>query len=274
MREMFFVTGFMLFFSLSPANCQESLKKEQIQKWSKYYGRLAAEYDLKVPTESGTEKLELLPVPVLRWHNPIRATTHGECFVWTRDGRVEAVASLFSYPNDDGRRVAHAFNCLTEQSLTASRNGQDFWTVPTEDVTKMIPLPGDVPVAAKAPLRLSQMRTIIRGFSANSDGTQSEDGRELRLLTTPLYRYSQSADSQRDGALFAFTMGTDPEVLLLLESRGEQGSKSWYFLPMRHSHTSLSVKYKQEKVWSHQRGNQTPTYLSQHGIDRQPAMLP
>ena len=41
---------------------------------------------------------------------------------------------------------------------------------------------------------------------------------ELRLLATPLYRYRDTSPEGSDGALFAFVQGTDPEVLLLVET--------------------------------------------------------
>ena len=252
----------------------QEVQKEQREKWSKFYLKMAKSYEISVQDEKEDVALELVATPVLRWQNPIRPETHGECFVWIRDGRPEAVASLFSYPRNGFRRVAHAFNSISEGTLTADRNDRQFWRVPAHQSVKMIPVPMSPNVAAKPTLRLAQMRSIMRGFTAFVGGGGVEEKRELRLLTTPLYRYPQSDSSQRDGALFAFAMGTDPEVLLLIESREEDSMRKWYFLPMRHTYISLQVLFKGNEVWSYERGDPMATYLSQHGIDRQPEILP
>ncbi len=261
-------------FCMAEAVAQESMGKEQIEKWSQYYQQLAKGYELRVLDDSGEEKLKLAATPALRWHNPIRATTHGECFLWTKDGRVHAIASLFSYSNQGGRRVAHAFNAFGGQVLVAERDGQEFWRVAENDLPKMKPVPGSPTVAVTAPLRMAQMRNIARRFTASSGGTDSEEPRELRLLTSPLYRYSQSDTNKVDGTLFSFAMGTDPEVLLLLESFQEGSKSEWRFAAARHTTTSLYVSYEGTEVWSYLRGTPAPAYLSQHGIDRKPALLP
>ncbi len=48
---------------------------------------------------------------------------------------------------------------------------------------------------------------------------------ELRLLPTPVDRYKPSDADRADGAIFFFTFGTNPEVVLLIESDG----KGWSY---------------------------------------------
>jgi hypothetical protein len=43
---------------------------------------------------AGDRLLTLRPEPVLSWSNPIMGTIYGDEFVWTADGRPEAVASM------------------------------------------------------------------------------------------------------------------------------------------------------------------------------------
>ena len=251
----------------------DALEKEQIDKWSAYYLQQAKSYELRL-TDPGDESLALVPTPVLRWQNPLRSTTHGECFVWTRDGRVLAIASIFSYPVDNNqRRVAHAFNSFALAPLVAEVNQQPFWNAPPVANEEWQMVPNSPTVASSPTRRLSQMRSLARQFTSELGGTDGEEKRMLRLMTAPLYRYSSHDDAEKDGALFAFVMGTDPEVILLLESRKTDSGLKWFFLAGRHSYTTLVLQHQGREVWRYTRGEHSPRYLSQHGIDLQPAVL-
>jgi hypothetical protein len=76
------------------------------------------------------------------------------------------------------------------------------------------------------------MRTFLRQkFSAQitKDGSSEV---ELRVLPQPLYRYETLPPNVLDGAMFGFALGTDPEVLVLLEARKSSSPgapDSWYY---------------------------------------------
>jgi len=71
--------------------------------------------------------------------------------------------------------------------------------------------------------RLRQLREIARRFASNEEIDEEEY--ELRLLSTPVARYTPSTADRADGAIFFFTLGTNPEVVLLIESDG----KAWSY---------------------------------------------
>ena len=90
----------------------------------------------------------------------------------------------------------------------------------------------------------------------------------MRLLPTPLYRYPTAKSGVIDGALFTFvtTAGTDPEVLLLIEARTENGKSRWEYACGRFSDRDLHVDRKGKEVWSMVRGatstfNNDPLHL-------------
>ncbi|HEX5447217.1 MAG TPA: hypothetical protein VFW87_25605 [Pirellulales bacterium] len=92
-------------------------------------------------------------------------------------------------------------------------------------------------------------------FSAHSIAPTGER-RELRLLTTPLYRYESADPAVIDGALFAFVcnVGTDPEIFLLLEAREEPGGPRWQFALARFGSRDLFVNEGDREVWRAVRG--------------------
>ena len=83
-------------------------------------------------------------------------------------------------------------------------------------------------------------------FSATKTDRQSLS-RPLRLLTQPVYR-SESTD--RDGALFAFVEGTDPEVFLLIEARAGDKGQTWHYALARMNSVEFRVAHRGHEVWS------------------------
>jgi hypothetical protein len=97
------------------------------------------------------------------------------------------------------------------------------------------------------------MRRLAREFTGYeiSAGSKGERG-ELRLLPAPLYRYPEAESAVVDGALFSFvsTVGTDPEVLLLIEAHKVGGKTRWEYACGRFSNWDLYVQHKGKEVWS------------------------
>jgi hypothetical protein len=103
--------------------------------------------------------------------------------------------------------------------------------------------------AASKTLRMSQMRELAKRFEATDD-FQGGSRWELRLLPTPLHRYGGEDQSVADGALFAFAHGTDPETLLLLEARRQNGALEWQYGLAPMTGYALQVKDRGQFVWS------------------------
>src|SRR5689334_14483361 len=57
----------------------------------------AAEYEIRVGTDEQEKPLELVREPKLRWSNPAVSDIQGSVFLWVRDGRPLAVASIYQW---------------------------------------------------------------------------------------------------------------------------------------------------------------------------------
>lgn len=192
-------------------------------------------------------RLTLRAEPVLRWSNPVRKTSDGAVFVWLADGRPEVVASLYRYDSDDLSHEDHEFQSLALTGLSSSRDGTAVWLPRTAGVTfALIP---DAPAPAATPAeRLRQMRALAQQFRASFD--LPKDQSELRRLSQPILRYEARQADVADGALFAFVLTTDPEVLLLIEARPESGTLRWHYAFARMSMVNLRAEHKEKRVWS------------------------
>jgi hypothetical protein len=216
------------------------------------YLKEAAEYSMAV--ESAPKKeLEFKKEPVFEWSNPSRpGQGHGVLFLWLREGRPSAIGCIFSQlaPRLKGRKVVHEFHALDRDKLLVSRpEGKPPWK-PRAGLRRK-EIPDAAAPAATAGARLVQMRRLAQEFTGHEIDFEGKRV-ELRLLPSPLYRYPAAKTGVIDGALFALvsTEGTDPEVLLILEARREDGKTRWEYACGRFSDRSLYIERKGKEVWS------------------------
>lgn len=206
----------------------------------------AAEYVIR-PASRPKDKLTLHDEPLLHWGNPARTGEDGAVFVWMLDGRPEAIGSIFTYRLPNAIRRKHEFHSLAAGPLMAEYRGQRVWAPQIAGVTFQ-PVPGAPEPAGTPRQRMTQMKALSRDFSARMTDEERKQS-DLRLISQPLLRYEPKDRSIIDGALFSFSLGTDPEVILLLEARSEKGIQSWQFACARYHYIDLRVSYKEKEVW-------------------------
>jgi hypothetical protein len=204
----------------------------------------ATRYRFHVP--AGAEKTKLLPVPVLRWSNPVAQEEDAGLFLWIRQGRPEAAAQFFVRKNV----WMHEFQSLSESLFTVDWGGETIWA-PTEAGLIFHAEPERRPPDADASRRLRQMRTIAESFTASVEFQYENTSHyELRLLPRPIYRYGSTEGKVRDGTIWAFVQGTNPEVLLLVESRpGPDHTLSWHYAVAAMTSYPAEAKRNGKSVW-------------------------
>jgi hypothetical protein len=216
------------------------------------YIKEAEAYSLAVAS-APRKPLELKKEPVFEWTNPIRERLQqGVIFLWLRDGRPAALGCIFSSPHGrlPGRRINHEFHALDREKLAVSRpQAVNEWKPQAGLDRKELPDAGAPAATRRA--RLAQMRQLAREFTGHEINSEGKRG-ELRLLPTPLYRYPEARSNVIDGAIFALasTVGTDPEVLLLIEAHKEGDKVRWEYALGRFSNWDLYVQRKDREVWS------------------------
>ena len=68
-------------------------------------------------------------------------------------------------------------------------------------------------------------------------------------MPKPLDRYDAELTKTLDGGLYAFVLGTDPELLLLLECDTAAAKPEWRFGVTRMNRDTVRLKRKDETVW-------------------------
>jgi hypothetical protein len=211
--------------------------------------RFSKDAQTYVITRDGKQELTWSPKPILHWDNPARNGEDGAFYVWTLDGRPEVVGSVFTYRRASTGRIVlkHTLHSVSEKPLSAEYEGAVVWAPKTPGV-KFAPIPDADPPAETSRLRLIQARAFARDFSANFTDLKKQTT-ELRLLPQPLIRYEPKNSSVMDGALFAFAEGTDPQVMLLVETRGGADQRRWEYAFVRSHFVELRGFHRGQEVW-------------------------
>ncbi len=233
-------------------------EKALLKKWMEFYTQEASQYEISLNADKQI-KLEFQPKIILKYTNPARGRRqHGAFYVWTYDGRPEAVGTMWTVLDridTTKRNLAHEFHSLSLSPLISKRPQRigkrgvvPLWS-PQGPGIKLEKVSNTDAPAKTMSGRLIQMRRIARDFSAVSIHPDENNERELRLLPQPLYCYKSDSAKVVDGALFTFVMGTDPELLLLIENRIVNGKPHWHFAAARYSHIPLKLRRGGRIVW-------------------------
>lgn len=208
--------------------------------------RAAKEYTFELAGPQ-PQALTFHPASILHWSNPVAGEVFGNVFVWTHQGRPEVIGSLHQWysPLTHG---SHEFHSLSTGPVRGSRDGQPVWNSERPGI-ELRRVPGQQAVGESPVARLRQMRAIARRFTVQKTDREAVT-REMRLLAQPVYRYPTGKTSVLDGALFVFVQGTDPEVILQLETRQIDGAPQWHFALARMNSVKFVAKYDGRAVWN------------------------
>jgi hypothetical protein len=175
------------------------------------------------------------------------------------------MASIFQ----NGNEICHEFGSLSRSKKIVVRDKTRVVWSPGKAGVEFRDFPDAPAPAEDGAARLRQMKSLAGRFTARLRPLNVDNGEPevLRLLPRPLYRY-ELKDSKgtspilRDGAMFAFVMGTDPEVVLLLEAVEREGKAVWQYAVARATSYGVEASLGDEVIWSVPSGP-NPTNLMQ-----------
>lgn len=203
----------------------------------------------QVRFQHGDRQPQLLASPVFRYDDKPRRFLDATLWVWTEEGRPVAFEKIeameLSVP-----AWQYCLASVSEELLEVKwSSGLRFRS--TEPGIEFRPLPEAPDVAAGAAQRKRQARELAPNFSARivtePTANQSE---AMRLLPRPIFEYSEAGSKAFLGAVFGLTTsGTNPDLLLLLEARGEDGRLNWNYALARMTTGGLKVQYHGAPVW-------------------------
>jgi len=182
--------------------------------------------------------LQLAPQALLKYNDPARRYLAAGVWRIGKSGRPKGLVVLELCRNaaDAGRgELHHELSSFQSDGLELTGAEGVAWR-PRGSVLEFKPFDDAPAPAPTAERRLLQMKQLARGFAVKE--SYQGDVSTLRLLPRPIDRYEDRQGGIDDGAMFAFTYGTNPELVLLLECQG----KEWRFALARLGGAELNVK--------------------------------
>lgn len=197
--------------------------------------------------DSDQNKIRPLDQPLLRWTNAYSNIQDGVFVAWIDEShRPMAVGQICLLPDSQDQYCVELQSLSDEAfELKAEFNGP--WR-PRNAGVEWKKTPQNKVAKSKA-LRLVQMRRLAEEFQCEDDFESKEN--PLRLLTSPLHRYSDSDCNIIDGAMFAMVHGTDPELIILVELRRNEKTKQeeYFYALAPMTSFELKVSRKGEQIW-------------------------
>lgn len=256
---------------------QTSNSETTAKVWYKYYQRRAVD-DYQLVWSADDKPLVLRPDAISNWTNPLEdGKINGSTFVWEQNGRPVVVGQFFSYLiGGDQRSFCHVFSTLSDQQVLARRNGKVFWN-PKPASESGWQIAADAPTPAPTrPHRMIQMRSLARQFSAYTE-ERTRGKRNLRFLSQPLYRYDEET-KDADGGIFAYVVGNDPELLILIECALTPNESAWRFRFSQSTKSTTVATLADKQVYRYDdvggaSSSSSAVYLSRHGVETIPSSL-
>lgn len=215
------------------------------------------------------ETLKRLDEPVLYHTQSVRGDQIGAVFLWIdKEKRPVAICDSVVAPEEeaDGKHYfQQEFLCLCEDPIFATLNkGRRNWITRESSVDwKQIPLMDATPKTQA--LMVIQAKRRLGDFEAYGIDWRNEDQRRnLRLLPKPIYQYSLERESAEKvvGAVFAFCLAVDPEIIVTVEARTKDGVTNWYQSFASFSDMSLAVKREGKVIWDDSRSNWNVSHIA------------
>ncbi len=160
--------------------------------------------------------------PLFKYSDPARGYVAAAVWKLGEKGRPKAFVVSELIPKTFGKPcISYEYISLTKTAFTISSIDMN-WS-PSSTLFEFKPIRGSDAPEKTVARRLIQMRDITKRISCRE--VDKNQKCELRLLPQPIDRYTPSSDANADGAVFLYSFGTNPEVMLLLESDG----KNWFY---------------------------------------------
>jgi hypothetical protein len=225
------------------ATAEPAKDAQQSNKLAYFRERLSAL--VLARTSEPQQALQLVDEPLIAFENPVSQMWDGMMFVWTDRGRP--AAAVKSYYHSLNKRWGRTFVALSTNQIEMSHQGKKLWT-PDQAGLAFVPLADAPPPADDGRRRLTQMRDIARRFMmVDHWGLKDPTDWQLRLLTTPLFRYEAPDHQVIDGAVFGY-VANSPEALVLIESRKTAAGSAWHYAVSRFTRFEVSVSLDGERI--------------------------
>jgi hypothetical protein len=223
-------------------------RKKRYADWMRTYSE---ETKISLVGEDDAQ-IKLVPKPIFRYSDEPQLIPDATLWVWTRNDRPIAFQKVEGNNFGGGQMWTICFVSLSEGLLKVSWSSGHEYASRTPGVT-FKPMPGAEPPADNARARAIQMKALKDRFAARlSVDAEGKGGSESRTISKPLFEYADPESKLPVGAIYGMSAtGTNPDLLLLLETRPDEGGKlRWEYAYARITANSLIMRLDDQEIWS------------------------
>ncbi len=217
-----------------------------------------SEFNVYLSANGREAPLEMLSNPLMTYGDAARNNEAGTLWAWGKSGRPVAILELYRNIGI-GQPWVHAQTLTSPELIQLKGPTGHRWT-PKKSHFVLNDVPDSPEVSSQPAVRLRQMKEISRRFEAHEFWDPSNSRFELRLLVQPIHRYQDEAAKLTDGAVFVLAHGTNPEVLLQIETHAGEKPPRWKYSLVRLGSAELHVLLDGKEVWTEPR---TPGVVGQ-----------
>ncbi len=208
---------------------------------------------VKIPAGAESRRAELVSVPLIHYTDQVRNLPESTLWVWQQEGLPVLFCKVERLASSKATTVSWQYCCVpaTGEKADVEWERQFRWRA-RDAAYEWVPLTEEADPRDQAPARLTQMRTIVRGFGGETEQTPVKSRQKMRLLTSPLHRFAAPDQNVLDGAVFGLTSnGTNPDALLVVEALREPVANArWRFGVVGMTGDAVEVVHKDKTVWT------------------------
>lgn len=217
----FIVVGTLTYAVLGDEENQTGKSRDVVlatQRFELMQKRVAA---AKVQSREAGFPTQFAAKPIFKYSDPARGYVAAAVWKLGDEGRPKALLVSELDRFKQGRpSISYEYISLTTTPFTLTSD--DMRWSPAGTLFEFKPIPNTSVPEKTLQRRLFQFREIAKRFASHEEVDHEKC--ELRLLPQPAVRYTPSNAERADGAIYFFTFGTNPEVVLLIESDGTNWS--------------------------------------------------
>jgi hypothetical protein len=234
-----------------PVTSPESTKVEGEQRLA-LMREQAERFQVRRQVAGKTEIETLRNNAVFRYADQPRLFADATVWCWGTQGRPVALAKVEMARRTD--KVPFWNFCVA--SLASENIEVEFSNSRLLNTRKpgieFLPFPEAPEPADREIARQRQMKELAGRFAATINIDAGSDTRqEMRLLPSPVHRYSDDAAGIRDGMIFALTTnGTNPDTLIVIELSGLLDTPVWQYAIVRMTTGEVRIRLNDQEVWT------------------------
>jgi|GEM_PF-1310916 len=236
------------------SNAKTSKPKESLP-WMQYLDATLGDYVI-VSKGNPKQRFARTDQPVLVHTDNIGGEEKGLLYIWKdSQGRPAAAITGILMRWEKGESTweeLHEFHSLWKEPIRMQVGNAGVWQ-PEQAGVKWNKFDVGFEPAKSERMRELQVKKIARRFKGKIN-YRERGAWNLRIMPKPIYKYEikqQKAQPAVAGNIFAFCRSTDPEILLLLESRTDKAGKTeWYWASVCFAGDSSFLSLDGKEVWS------------------------